>query len=209
MAIALDATSGLQANGSSGNLTHTCTGPNLVLVAFIIGDIAGDNLTGVTYNGVAMSFGAKSQFPADRWVYVYTLVNPSTGANSIATTGLTYSQKGAISYTGCLQSSQPDSAASATVASSTTVTATTTVVTAGSWLSSLVYSAGASQVNGTGTIRGTQQSGGGISMFDSNAGVGTGSQSITLTQSAGAYNYAVVSIKPAILLSGSSLMMGI
>lgn len=111
MPIAFDAKS----IGSSGTdvtsltIAHTCTGSNLVLV--VVATIQGNaaTVTGITYNGVAMTLGKKGGPDADNnQVYLFYLANPATGTNNIV---ITYSGNASpvfgagISYTGANVSS--------------------------------------------------------------------------------------------------------
>lgn len=91
MAIAFDAVSSSTATGvSSHSWSHTCTGNNRVLVVCIEVNSGSPfkTLSSLTYNGVAMT--EKVAVDATGlwgvWWYVYTLLNPSTGANNIAAT---------------------------------------------------------------------------------------------------------------------------
>ncbi len=103
MAIALDATASVD---STGNATwnHTvAAGSNLCLVVAIMiwrnGGTAAVPTT-VTYNGVAMTLVASSSVNAETsslccW---YVLVNPSTGTNAVAMTGVTSTKTKCASY---------------------------------------------------------------------------------------------------------------
>jgi hypothetical protein len=56
MAIAFDASSvGHQDFGGTMTISHTCTGSNLVLVAMAANASSADKVSGVTYNGTAMT----------------------------------------------------------------------------------------------------------------------------------------------------------
>jgi hypothetical protein len=189
-AIATDAFSGLT---NTASLSHTCTGSNLILVSFDVGDFT-DTLSAYTYNSVAMTQVDKQQYPADRFMYSYYQTGPSTGANNITSTGQTYRLKAGLSYTGASQTGQPDSHAQNTVQGpSTTFTATTTVVASNCWIIALNYG-GSATSDGTGTRRGAATDG--CNVCDSNGTVGTGSQSVTLGQPNNLYGYQVMSIKP-------------
>ncbi len=197
-AIALDAYSD---NGTTNSNTFnkTCTGSNLGLVVFQVGDInASDTLTGITYNSIAMLFGANGRFTGDRWQDLYVLAGPATGSHAVTTAGSTFNNLGAVSYTGCATTSASllDSHNAAFVSSaSTTVTATTTIVAANCWM--VAHSrGGGSYTNGTGTVLGSTPWIGGDAAFHSNGTKGTGSQSITENQASSQYQYTVVSIAP-------------
>lgn len=197
-AIAFDAASGVS-NNTSNSLSHTCTGSNLCLVATLTGDTVTDNLTDLTYNSVSFFASiVKVLYSTDRWQYLGTLAAPATGANNITQTGSIFRDLAGASYTGCAQSGQPDSKASkdqSTGGPFTTMAITTTVVASNCWLVGYTYGAG-TPVAGSGTIlRGTVN--GSQSMCDSNATVGTGSQSLNITLPSGNMVGLVASIAPA------------
>lgn len=188
MAIALDTS----AQNNTTSFSYTCTGSNLVLVVAVLGDTT-DTLTGITYNGVSLSFVQKFQYPGDRWVYLYQLTNPATGSHTLATSGNTFSHIYAASYTGCAQSGQPDSSNSGN-STTTTPTLATTVVAANCWMVGFIYGefpvANAVTFGGAaGVIRQNQST----ELFaDSNATVGTGSQSMVFNNNTGGRDTAMV-----------------
>ncbi len=190
-AIAFDAAAGVQVNTSS-TLAATTSGSDRLGIGFVLGDIAGDNLSSLTYNAVGMTNAVKLQYPTDRWAYMYYLPAPATGTNNMVQTGLTYRELGFINYTGCSQTGQPDSTNSSfNAGSTTTCTITTTVVAANCWIVGYVYGSG-NYVSGTGTKRGTS---GSTCMIDSNGTVGTGSQSKTVTADNNPFLQLCISIK--------------
>lgn len=129
MAIAYDAYSGVNGSGTSATVSHTCSGSNRLLVAGVWLSSA-DDLTGVTYNSVSMTQIAKKKSgTGSEWLYLYYLLAPDTGANNIVATqsGSTDIRIRATSYTGVLQSGQPD--ASTTNDSTSTITTLTTNLT--------------------------------------------------------------------------------
>lgn len=117
--IQFDNAADLGNNGGSGTLTVSYTvgsGSNRLLIVVITGGSSTDNITGVTYGGVAMTLVAKKA-PGARWVYVYYLLNPASGANNVVITASSdYIIAVAASYSGAQQSSQPDNFATATSA---------------------------------------------------------------------------------------------
>lgn len=189
-AIAFDAAGGPQYSGSATSITwsHTTTGSDRILIVFHhLASAAGDIGTGCTYNSVAMTLIDKHQNTANGvgYTYLYYLVAPTTGANSVVcSTSAAAAQEGAsMSYTGASQTGQPDSFAnSASGAQVTTFTTTTTVVASNTWLVGVFADNAFASSAGTGTVRRTAasvglQSGG----FDSGGTVGTGSQSLQAT----------------------------
>lgn len=118
--IARDGTSSASALSGGTNFTipHTCAGTNRLLVVGIFGKaITTDILTSVTYNGATMTrFNAQINVGGHS-MWVYYLLNPSTGANNIAITtssdpgsggggGGLYAVAG--SYTGVFQGGFPE-----------------------------------------------------------------------------------------------------
>lgn len=185
MAIALDtSTYGSFVNpGTSLTWSHTVTGSNPVLLIGAIGDGTFDDLTSIAFNGVTSAIVQKGQGTADRWMYLYVLAAPATGAHNIVITGGNHYWTGfATSYTGVDQSTPIDSSAVVTTAGATSITTSTTVVASNCWLAGGGRSAGANVTAGTGTTNRAQEtdfhSGG---MYDSNGTVGTGSQSLQIT----------------------------
>ena len=83
MAIAIDASSLTQSAGFTNSVTvsHTCTGTDLILLVGI--HCRTDVVTGVTYNGTAMTFLGKNINSGVVGVQWYYLVGPSTGANNV------------------------------------------------------------------------------------------------------------------------------
>jgi hypothetical protein len=128
-------------SGTSQTLAYTCTGSDRALVLFI--EYNSGSVSGVTYNGVAMTkvdtITAYSGVLVDSWI----LINPSSGANNIIAT---FSVSGshsmmAESYTGVGTGGSTggcDSHNTTTWSSQTTDrTLATTTVADNSWL--IVY----------------------------------------------------------------------
>src|SRR5260221_12626630 len=103
----------------------------MVFVA-ITGDITNDKITGVTYAGVSMALQGKVNTPGDRWFYLFSLANPTLGANNvvISASGVTNIATAIASYDGVKQTGQPEATANGTVTSAPSVTTTTTTLTA-------------------------------------------------------------------------------
>lgn len=131
MAIAFDAETGAFTNSSSGTLTfsHTCTGSNLALYVAVCTSGA-TTVTGITYNGVAMtlvdSYAATGQGAVtDNCLYMLT--GPATGSNNVVVTAsasgsLIYAQSS--SYTGAAQTGQPPHQTKNSANSATSLTTT-------------------------------------------------------------------------------------
>lgn len=134
MAIAFDAATTPVNNSNSTSLTfsHTCTGSNRALFV-ATGLHTSDVVTGVTYGGVAMTLMGK--VTNGRWVYIYGLLNPASGANDVVVTcssAADFLGATAMSYTGVLQSGLPD-AVNTFTGNSTTITTSLTSVADNCW----------------------------------------------------------------------------
>lgn len=95
--------SGTASGAGDKTASFSCTGSNRILVVFVA---CGDAMTGVTYNGVAMTEVDTAHVNQNK---AYILIAPASGSNT-----LTFSHSGggtinwiAMSYTGAKQSSQP------------------------------------------------------------------------------------------------------
>lgn len=112
MAIAYDTvtTSSLWSSVTSITFAHTCSGSNRILFVCTANNV-GVNVTGVTYNGVAMTNigGALSNWAPSK-SYLWYLIAPATGSNNVVVS-LSASASViamAASYTWVKQSWQPD-----------------------------------------------------------------------------------------------------
>lgn len=126
--------------GSTITWNHTCTGSNRFLVVDVGVLSAGQSVTGITYNGVALSLiQAKATVTALGDVETWGLVAPATGSNSIVVTlsgsGL-LSAGEAVSYTGVHQTSPTEGAAGnqATNVGATDATVSITSVADQDWI---------------------------------------------------------------------------
>lgn len=161
-------------------------------------------VSGITYAGVSMTQINTQLFSTNYRQYLFYLVAPATGSNNIVVTypNSTYQTRtsiAAVSYSGASQTSQPDSYNSATNASTTSLTATTTVVNSDCWLVTGAMGLRNNLAGGTGTtLRTATNATVSAWIFDSNGTVGTGSQSLIVTQStAGPMGLLIASFKPA------------
>jgi len=136
MAIAFDAATDGGAGGSPLTFSHTCSGENRILFVACVDDTGGSSLiTGITYAGVAMTKIAGVQTPTDRWVTLWYLIAPATGANNVVITlsgGMVYAA--AASYTGAKQSGVPDAYTSNTASNAPSITCTLTTIADNCWL---------------------------------------------------------------------------
>ncbi len=128
MTIALDSTSGRKTAASATNLSyaHVCTGSDLILVVSVcLFGLTADDAS-VTYNGVAMTKVGPVSTTGSSIQYLFYLVNPATGSNTVSissSASATVIIGFSTSYTGCAQSGQPDN--SGTFSGSGTTIATT------------------------------------------------------------------------------------
>lgn len=113
MAIAFDAANnGTLNNTNNISWSHTCSGSNRMLFV-VCSALSGDEITGVTYNGVAMTQVAKVASWSPSYFYLYALQAPATGTNTVEVTTATSNYKSgcSVSYTGVNQSTTLDNIA--------------------------------------------------------------------------------------------------
>lgn len=105
MAIAFDATAGSGGdNLASVSFSHTCTGSDrLLLIAIHCLQLTGQVGSSVTYNGVAATFVKQTVNQGNRYMELWRLIAPATGANTLAVTfsaSMNNVNVQAISFTG-------------------------------------------------------------------------------------------------------------
>lgn len=215
MAITLDnsSQSGTSwASGTSMTWSHTNTAGDYLVVGLNIP--SSDNITGVTYNSVAMTQLAKyNDTTATRWFYIYGLAAPATGANSIVASfsGSNATMYGAgESLTGCKQTGQPDSSVGGKLSSSPHTESLTTTVD-GCWLVGITQGRSPIGAGSSTTLRKDGTSGTDAGLVDSN-GVKSpaGSYSLSVTSSSGGSNgLLIVAIAPPSSSPRSLLISGI
>ncbi len=129
----LDAvSSGRQNPGTSLTYSHTCSGSNRGLWVAVYAGSASDVITGVTYNGVAMTrVDAQAMPSSSGYAYLYRLIAPATGANNIviSSSSSVDIQSVSASYNEIKQSGQPDATGKASQAAADNVTGSVTTVT--------------------------------------------------------------------------------
>jgi hypothetical protein len=123
--------------GSTTSYTAAYTvgsGKNRMLVVALAGDSSIDDVTGITYGGIAMTLAGKQpSVQADnRVMYLYYLLNPASGSNNVVITASTAHWLIAVAadYAGIAQSGQTDAHTTnigADAAISTLTTSLTTV----------------------------------------------------------------------------------
>lgn len=121
-------------------MTISTTADRLLLVG-VLGDATTDYVTGVTFNGAALTLVDKqNSVPGSvYWQYLWALLAPSSGTHNIVVTASTSTQLStfAASYTGVLQTGQPN-VASETSGTGNPYTMGLTTTLAGSWTAGFV-----------------------------------------------------------------------
>jgi hypothetical protein len=138
MAIAYDSSASGTSAGTSTTFAHTCAGSNRILFVEAY-STSGDDVTGITYNGAAMTQVSKvSKSGSSEKLYLYYLLAPATGSNNVVVSRSGsggFLHGASASYTGALQSGVPDSfATSAPVGNDTSISISTTSILDNCWL---------------------------------------------------------------------------
>lgn len=214
MAIAFDAATGPTKTvaGAPNPLTfvHTCTGTNLILFVGVT-DQSGvtNNITSVTYNGVsATKIDEQQNGVGDGDTYLYYLIAPATGLNTLSVTRTNTANDMIIyaaSYTGAKQSGQPD--ASSKGASTGTASQAVTSIADNCWAVLCWYSRGDTSSAGSGTTLRTNATNQG-GMFDNNtAKTPAGSITLNVTQGGAESNSRVMaSFAPFVVVNNARLL---
>lgn len=143
---------------TSNSLTfsHTCTGSNRALFVAVWTNVNNtDKITGVTYNGVAMTRVSTATVSTTR-AYLYALANPASGAHNIvisASDSLSDIYASSASYTGVNQTTPYNADATNTTAGATSLGVAVTTTIDQSWV--LIMGGGAMTATSitNGTIR--------------------------------------------------------
>jgi hypothetical protein len=206
MAIAQDAVTNLS-NSSSGvtsySFNHTCTGTNGLLLVCVECD-DGDHVTGVTYNGVAMTQLVKFNQTADSTcIYIYGLLAPTTGTNAVLISRSSSTSTitgGSVSFTGVSQSGLPDAFNSNGQTSGSSNTTSITTVANNAWIVGFLQYDNQNITVGTGStvINTGPNAGGPWSMFKATANPITpaGAQSLTMNGTSSDNAMLLVSFAP-------------
>jgi len=216
MAIAFDSatphTADLSFTGSY-TFSHTCTGSDRYLIVEATTILTtGGSVTGITYNGVSMSLlEGGSVNSGDYYTHVYGLANPASGSNNVV---ITYSSSDAvlataISYTGVNQASPIDATALVTdLSASSPASFSITTTASNCWLVGFSHSIGGYPTASTGTTFRTNSSATDASasdnIYDSNAPLSPGSNSLTVTNTVDPDDYYVALIARAPAASAPS-----
>ncbi len=179
-------TTGTESSTSSKTLAHTCNGSNRLLVVggWVRGN--GNNPTGITYNGVAMTQVGTNLVVSTLYydkIFLYYLIAPATGSNNVVATfgSANYNFLYALSYTEVSQSSFPDASIENGPTAGTSMTTSLTTVADNCWTVLQGLSVNGALSAGTGsTLRNNNVSNSAI--FDSNgAQTPAGSKSMAFT----------------------------
>lgn len=174
-------------NTSSSVTSVAVSGSDTVGIVFVVGEVAGDNITAVTWNGVSMTKIGAVQNPSDRWMSAWWVASPAS-STTIAFTGGSFWRSYSFYYTGAHQTAPIDSSNTGSTASASAITIATTVVASNCWqVMAKKDGRGNLTDTGSGVLASTRTGtdAGGIGILDSNGTVGTGSQSGTDTLSGG------------------------
>lgn len=205
MSIAFDAVSNSEHGNNNTDLTwsHTCTGTDRFLaVFFYITNATADPLVDVTYAGVTMTQAlprVAKDGSVTEYSYAYYLINPTAGANNVVINVDNilnhFIIAGAVSYTGCDQTTQPNTTSSnhASAATSATTTVTTTIDNCWAALSLFPDSDVTPTASTNSTQRGTIGSAGPFVLYDSN-GPATPAGSFSQVQTFDSSSYVTMQI---------------
>lgn len=177
MAIAFDASSdGGFVTGTSLTWSHTCTGSNLLLRVGTRGTSSSgaQNVTGVTYNSVALTKIAEltGDGGSQRALALWELKGPATGANTVAVSGSPSDVLVgcAASYTGVGATFDASNTAGAT--SATSLAVTVTPVADSCWVQGIFgHNVSGAATAGTGTTSRVSDSSFGVALMDNNAAI--------------------------------------
>ena len=184
------------------------SGSNRGLVVTGVSSTGTDDLTGITYAGVAMTrIGAVAPTSGARWLYLYWLSNPTSGTNNLVVShsaSQPWFAGQASVYNGVNQSDTVDASNSLRAGGgATSYTMTLTTVADQAWIMGYISPDGYNPAATSPALeRGTDQGNAGYG--DSNAGFSPGSNSIAWTWSTSAlFSEAHMSIAPAVAVASS------
>lgn len=184
---------------------------NGCLVVGTNGDATTDNITGVTYNGVAMTLQGKHNAAPGSvyWQYMWTLAAPASGANNIVVTANAsiHIETLAASYTGVSATKCPE-ASGYTTSATDPFTVSLTTLTNGARVVE-VYSGSSALTDSTGFTTRVNDSNGGFMILGDSGNISVaGSVSLSLTGN-GTKEGAVVSLGPPVTAGRQSLLFGV
>lgn len=196
---------GYTGSGTTRTFSHTTSGSdNYTLVGSWTRSSGANAVTGVTYNGVAMTALGTEISPNDSSGTEYIrfwgiAVGTGVGAANVVISCPTGMESivFAVSYTGCSQTGQPDASSNQSMTTQTNTTASVTTVADNSYTVVLARNASGSGSAGTNaTFRTYGLSSSGTGCFDRGTLSPAGSYSLTVNHSSNKAGYQIVSIKP-------------
>jgi len=134
--------------GSTASLTYSYTvgsNSNRLLIVNLVGDMAADDISSVTYGGTPMTLIGKLRAPSNNWQYLYYLLNPASGAHNVVVTAASshYLISEAASWYNLRQTTQPDATTTnTTAATNTSISTSLTTAAAGSLVIQGIWSFG-------------------------------------------------------------------
>lgn len=202
MPIAFDAAGGSVGSAAPGvataSHTHTMgTVSNGIAFLGVYNQNTG-GLSSVTFGGNAMTLIGSRTDSGGNMVYLYVILSPTSGANTVSVTRSTttnYMFLLSASYSGAAQTTTADATTSGN-ATATSLTGTLTTIADNCWTIMIANAANDSQAAGAGSTR-RVNSAGYQGLFDSNGPkTPAGSTSMTVTSSNGQYVYFMASFAP-------------
>ncbi len=194
---------------TTNNVTFTVgSGANRILFAGVFCTL-GDDLTAITATkgGVdtAMTLVDKTTNGTEE-VYLYYIVNPDSGSNTVKTTFNTalITRLHVASYSGASQTGVPDAHNKGSYVA-TSFTATVTSVADNSW--GFLFDRGGTLTAGSGSTERPSAAGSSSAVFDSNGGLTPpGTLSMAVNDSGGAGAWIMASFAPIPAASATSIM---
>lgn len=180
-----------QIDGGSGSpftTSYSCSAGSdrLLIAAFFT--LAAATVTGVTYNGVAMTgLHSPAQGGSDLKVHFYYLLNPASGSNTFTITFAADTTKWVhlADYTGVAQSGQPDDSDVATQASGSQLSVTLSATQSGDWAIGISRDDNGGGISWTNLTGLSYPPGSGRAFADSNGDVGSGDKTYTANGTGG------------------------
>jgi hypothetical protein len=196
-------TSGSNATGGGGETSNTvpltlASGDSVLVAVFSNRLGGGDTLSGITWNGVAMTLAVKFKWHSsvDGYIYIYYMLNPASGSHNLVasfSSAIDSTFLAGFAYSGTNNASFPDNSVTVGPTSSSPITGTLTPTVANSWtLFACANNSGFTAESDT-----VVQSTGFMFVTDSN-GVVTGSKSMTGSFSSDSAGGIMISIAPAV-----------
>lgn len=206
--IAFDAVANDLESSATPTWSHTTSGSNRILHAGVRVS-AGISVTGVTYNGVAMTnvpTNSPVTTPGGELLYVFYLINPTTGTHDIIATlsGSDTVRSVSISHTGVKQSGQPNASGNGTASGESSITDSITATVSNCWV--VAFTSNTVDVAADGINYVHRDDSAGVGVGDTNASVsGLVSQTVNTSGSAD-WGIIQVAIAPVPESTGSAIL---